>query len=240
MSGLSAATGKDHRRRYRVFLISALCAIVVWGSAALSPAHTRHLTDATDERATAHEVAFSHTQPMRKALSAHGLKNELCPDLNDPASVAPLRIEQQAIAATCVIERAGFALVQGHTMKTHAQDSGAQCMWVTREGKAVEPAQQATFNNLSEGMWVCTGVESIWAQRGGTAYGNTFLTPMSRKEFLQRASTTQLMEHEYQHYLQWTLLGDKFATLYALAGSNPCNNVFERTANLDDGGYSCS
>ena len=115
----------------------------------------------------------------------------------------------------CVTARAVTAMVQG---AGHRADAVAQ-------GRACE---------VQSGLWVCFDIESLLAQRGGTTYGDTFLTPRGAEVL-----DADLLAHESEHVRQWQLFGPDFALLYLLEGTDPCTNYFEIAAGLDAGGYAC-
>ena len=115
----------------------------------------------------------------------------------------------------CVAARTVAALTQGAERRVDAVEQGATC-------------------EVQSGLWVCFGVRSVLAQRGGTTYGDTFLTPRSA-ETLDPA----LLAHESEHVRQWQLFGPDFALMYLIEGTDPCTNDFEVAAGLDAGGYSC-
>jgi len=78
---------------------------------------------------------------------------------------------------------------------------------------------------------VCGGARYGYL-RGGTTYGNTYITP-------DRHSSNVRLGHEYVHSKQWARYGASFPWRYIAAGRNPCRNRFEREAGLAAGGYSC-
>jgi hypothetical protein len=82
-------------------------------------------------------------------------------------------------------------------------------------------------------------VDSVWAQRGGTTYGNVFLTPRTLDELRADPTTPDLLTHEYAHFVQWQLLGARFPGEYANAGVDACTNIFEIAAGLGNGNYQC-
>ena len=105
-------------------------------------------------------------------------------------------------------------------------------------------------------IFVCAGGDMPWAQRGGTTFGNTFISrvkdsdgePVGLEE-LMGPKYTDLREHEGQHAQQGRVLGPLFPVLYFLNEGldmvvNPdaergCNNLFERDAGLEKGNYPC-
>jgi RHS repeat-associated protein len=78
---------------------------------------------------------------------------------------------------------------------------------------------------------VCGGARYGYG-RGGTTYGNTYITP-------DRWTSRSRLRHEYVHSRQWARYGISFGFRYFAAGLNPCRNRFEREAGLAAGGYSC-
>ena len=116
----------------------------------------------------------------------------------------------------CVATRTVAAMTQGAEQRTRAQAGGASC-------------------ELQSGLWVCFGSDSVLAQRGGTTYGDTFLT--SRDAELLGPG---LLAHESEHVRQWRLFGPDFALMYLLEGADPCTNYFEVAAGLEAGGYTCA
>ena len=116
----------------------------------------------------------------------------------------------------CVATRAVAAMVQGSQQRDGAVAQGGSC-------------------EVQSGLWVCFGVESVLAQRGGTTYGDTFLTSRPRETL-----DADLVAHELEHVRQWRLFGPDFALMYLLAGADACSNDFEIAAGLDAGGYICS
>ncbi|SDC32649.1 hypothetical protein SAMN05216410_1645 [Sanguibacter gelidistatuariae] len=115
----------------------------------------------------------------------------------------------------CVAARAVTAMTQGSGHRADAVAQGRTC-------------------EVQSGLWVCFGIESILAQRGGTTYGDTFLTSRGAE-----ALAPGLLAHESEHVRQWRLFGPDFALLYLLEGTDPCANYFEIAAGLDAGGYTC-
>ena len=83
-----------------------------------------------------------------------------------------------------------------------------------------------------EALRVCTGTRGRTSARGGTTYGEVFVTssPLER-------ITPQLVRHELVHVHQWRRYGLLFALLYAAAGRDPVRNRFEQQAGLHDGRY---
>jgi len=69
-----------------------------------------------------------------------------------------------------------------------------------------------------------------WAfGRGGSCVGACYLTNSN--------VTPEVLLHEEIHRQQWRTYGLLMPFLYFLAGTNPHNNVFERDAGLEHGGY---
>lgn len=123
---------------------------------------------------------------------------------------------QAGVAATlCVVHREARAALQG---ASHRADAVADAT----------PCEQQS------GLWVCFEATSLLAQRGGTTYGDTFVTPRPH-EVLDAA----LVTHELEHVRQWRLFGPGFSILYLREGSDACGNYFEVQAGLADGGYAC-
>ncbi|WP_348619478.1 hypothetical protein [Sanguibacter sp. 26GB23] len=119
-------------------------------------------------------------------------------------------------SSLCTTHRQVRAAVQGAEHRADALADGGTC------------EQQS-------GLWVCFGVTSVLAQRGGTTYGDTFLTARDRQVL-----DDELVAHELEHVRQWRLFGPSFTVLYLREGSDPCENYFEVQAGLALGGYECS
>lgn len=115
----------------------------------------------------------------------------------------------------CVAARTVTAMAQGAERRADAVARGASC-------------------EVQSGQWVCFAVDSVLAQRGGTTYGDTFLTSRSAQQL-----DPALLAHEGEHVRQWRLFGPDFALMYLLEGADPCTNYFEVAAGLDGGGYTC-
>ncbi|MGV9628847.1 DNRLRE domain-containing protein [Streptomyces sp. NPDC003487] len=81
------------------------------------------------------------------------------------------------------------------------------------------------------GMRVCQGGWGLHA-RGGTTLGTTYFTSNPH-----RFVTEARIRHEKRHRSQWMHYGLGFGIRYLRAGSNPCRNRYERSANWRDGGY---
>ena len=115
----------------------------------------------------------------------------------------------------CSLGRSVLATVQGAGHRERAVEAGATC------------ERQA-------GLWVCFDVRSFLVQRGGTTYGDTFLSPDGRRDL-----GADLVAHESEHVRQWRLFGPDFSLMYLAEGVDPCGNYFEQQAGLVAGGYSC-
>jgi len=85
-------------------------------------------------------------------------------------------------------------------------------------------------------LWVCAGARGRSFARGGTTYGDTYVTGSS-----PAATAPERLRHELVHVAQWRRWGPVFPLLYALAelraGGDPRRNRFEAAAGLRDGGY---
>ena len=81
-------------------------------------------------------------------------------------------------------------------------------------------------------LWVCTGARGRSFARGGTTYGDTYVTGSS-----PATVTPERIRHELVHREQWRRWGLVFPLLYLLAGADPSTNRFEVAAGLRDGGY---
>ena len=154
------------------------------------------------------------------------LAQELCGGARSPGAGVSL-LE----AASCQVSRVQYALGQGASLRAKALSQGAVC-----EQYAV------TGENLlrsGPGIWVCFGYQSPRIQRGGTTYGDTFFYSGSKARFDGSPTRQAVINHEAEHTVQWYLFGSRFPQLYFEAGPNACTNVFEITAGLAEGGYSC-
>ena len=120
-----------------------------------------------------------------------------------------------ASGVACSLGRSVLATTQGAGHRDRAVEAGATC------------ERQA-------GLWVCFDVRSFLVQRGGTTYGDTFLSPDG-----QRDLGADLVSHESEHVRQWRLFGPDFSLMYLAEGVDPCGNYFEQQAGLVAGGYSC-
>ena len=85
-------------------------------------------------------------------------------------------------------------------------------------------------------LWVCTGARGRSFARGGTTYGDTYVTGSS-----PATTAPERIRHELVHVAQWRRWGLVFPLLYAAAelraGGDPRRNRFEAEAGLRDGGY---
>ncbi len=120
-----------------------------------------------------------------------------------------------ASGVACSLGRSLLATTQGAGHRDRTVEAGATC------------ERQA-------GLWVCFDVRSFLVQRGGTTYGDTFLSPDG-----QRDLGADLVAHESEHVRQWRLFGPDFSLMYLAEGVDPCGNYFEQQAGLVAGGYSC-
>ncbi|WPF81510.1 hypothetical protein SANBI_002809 [Sanguibacter sp. 4.1] len=120
-----------------------------------------------------------------------------------------------ASGVACSLGRSLLATTQGAGHRDRAVEADATC------------ERQA-------GLWVCFDVRSFLVQRGGTTYGDTFLSPDG-----QRDLGADLVAHESEHVRQWRLFGPDFSLMYLAEGVDPCGNYFEQQAGLAAGGYSC-
>lgn len=80
------------------------------------------------------------------------------------------------------------------------------------------------------GMIICTGAK--WGfGKGGTTYGNVFLTGGTKVD-------AALLRHETKHADQWAIFGPGFGVQYLItyAIQGECN-VYEKSAGYKDGGY---
>ncbi|MFF7456787.1 DNRLRE domain-containing protein [Kitasatospora sp. NPDC008115] len=78
---------------------------------------------------------------------------------------------------------------------------------------------------------VCEGGVGLH-QRGGTTIGSSFFTPRRSAPI-----PPHVLDHERRHVQQWRTYGQFFPFLYFGAGVNPCTNIWERRAGLEDGEY---
>lgn len=88
---------------------------------------------------------------------------------------------------------------------------------------------------MQDGLRVCRGGGGALSQRGGTTYGNTFLTddpgPVSAKT----------IAHEKEHVAQWKKYGNVFGYMYTVeniwVGNDPCQNRYEVAADAKGKSY---
>lgn len=120
-----------------------------------------------------------------------------------------------AAGVACGVGRTALAAEQGAGQRERAVAAGATC-------------------EVQSGLWVCFEVRSLLVQRGGTTYGDTFLTPDVRRDL-----DPALLAHEAEHVRQWRLFGPDFSLLYLREGVDACGNYFEQQAGLESGGYDC-
>lgn len=135
------------------------------------------------------------------------------------------------VAAACQIDRVQYGLGQGATLRAKAISQGSVCEQYAVTGTNVLRA--------GPGIWICFGYSSPLVQRGGTTYGDTFFYSGSKSSFDRSATQQAVINHEAEHTVQWYLFGSRYPQLYFEAGPNACANVFEITAGLAAGGYSC-
>jgi len=120
-----------------------------------------------------------------------------------------------AAGVACGVGRTVLAAEQGAAQRERAVAAGSTC-------------------EVQSGLWVCFDVRSLLVQRGGTTYGDTFLTPDARRDL-----DPALLAHEAEHVRQWRLFGPDFSLLYLREGVDACGNYFEQQAGLESGGYAC-
>lgn len=120
-----------------------------------------------------------------------------------------------AAGVACGVGRTVLAAEQGAAQRERAVAAGSTC-------------------EVQSGLWVCFEVRSLLVQRGGTTYGDTFLTPDARRDL-----EPDLLDHEAEHVRQWRLFGPDFSLLYLREGVDACGNYFEQQAGLESGGYDC-
>lgn len=120
-----------------------------------------------------------------------------------------------AAGVPCGLGRTVLAAAQGAGHRDRAVAAGATC-------------------EVQSGLWVCFEVRSLLVQRGGTTYGDTFLTPDARRDL-----GPALLAHEAEHVRQWRLFGPDLSLLYLREGVDACANYFEQQAGLGSGGYDC-
>lgn len=188
-----------------------------------------------------------HRAAMVDRLTEQGYVGPLCPtstahSTSQPGSLAALFEGEQLATVACGPVRYAQAVAQGARMARDAQTDGAQCALALPAGKIIDDWAGSRALGAAGGpgeMWVCGSVDSVWAQRGGTTYGNVFLTPRTLDELRTDPTTPDLLTHEYAHFVQWQLLGARFPGEYANAGVDACTNIFEIAAGLGDGNYQC-
>jgi RHS repeat-associated protein len=98
---------------------------------------------------------------------------------------------------------------------------------------AAAKADGATCRNVS-GLRTCYGARGWSYARGGTTFGDTYVTGPNR-----RARASDRIRHEKVHRAQWRTYGWAFPVLYGRAGRNACRNKYEKQAGLRGGGYRC-
>ena len=151
---------------------------------------------------------------------------ELCSSANAAGTSVAL-----FVAAICQVERVQYVLSQGGVMRAKAITQGATCEQYRVTGQSLL--------STGPGIWVCFGYRSPLIQRGGTTYGDTFFYAGSQNNFAGSSSKQAVINHEAEHTVQWYLFGSRYPQLYFEAGPNACTNIFEITAGLAAGGYSC-
>lgn len=181
---------------------------------------------------------------QRQAISEAGLDEQMCePSTELRGSLADILTSASFDNVLCETQRSFYSLSKGLQMKATSAESGGDCRVISLRGKVLESNQPQVSDQAGEfetkSMNVCFSDASGWAQRGGTTYGNTFLTSATFEQFMAREDKGQVLEHEYRHYYQWRLLGPYFPAAYLMQGTDACSNVFERAAGLGDGGYVC-
>ncbi len=242
-------------RRVGLFLRSLTLALVLVAAAGANPAAAlplaaqphgiSHSVGAAAQRAvTQVPLGEGELGLMRDLLVANGLENQLCDPVGQmTGSLADVLRSEGFAAALCAGERTYESLMQGQISLSEAMDIGSDCVAVDLAGKVIKSYEgdSSEKTTVLGGKWInaCFSDTSIWAQRGGTMYGNTFLTSQTRDDFLARPDIAKVLTHEYRHTLQWRLLGYAFPSAYLIAGNNACTNIFEITAGLEDGGYTC-
>lgn len=181
---------------------------------------------------------------QRSAIEESGSGTQLCGSSGAlSGSLADILTSQQLADLVCEAQRSFYSLSTGVDMRASSAESGGDCRVLSLDGEVLTSSgsnvsdQSAGFETKS--MNVCFSDASPWAQRGGTTYGNTFLTSATFEQFMVRGDKASLLRHEYRHYYQWRLLGKYFPSAYLIAGANACTNVLEQAAGLEDGGYTC-
>lgn len=117
--------------------------------------------------------------------------------------------------------RARSSALVGRAAARAARLDGATCVDLDVDGELLR---------------VCWGARGRTYARGGTTWGDTYVTgahPATR--------TPERLRHERAHVEQWRRWGLLFPLLYAaaevLARRDPTRNRFEAAAGLRDGGY---
>lgn len=118
-----------------------------------------------------------------------------------------------------------LAVLDGATCHDVPLRPGGQC---TGDGRA---SDERTGDGEPV-LRVCAGSGRWTSARGGTTWGEVFVTrrPLARVD----AATVR---HELVHVGQWRRWGLLLPMLYALSGPDPLRNRFEQQAGLRDGGY---
>ena len=106
---------------------------------------------------------------------------------------------------------------------------------MTTVGTTIAVANGGSCGLYSEGLVGCTGATGGFG-RGGTTYGNTFVTSIPAVEL---ATQDRLRAHGLKHSDQWAMGGPLFALEYLSMESRypGASNPFEVWAGLGDGGY---
>ncbi len=105
---------------------------------------------------------------------------------------------------------------------------------------AVARADGATCERVvlpdGSALRVCHGARGRSYARGGTTYGDTYVTGAD-----PRTRTADRLRHEAVHVAQWRRWGLLLPLLYGIAelraAGDPTRNRFEAAAGLRDGGY---
>jgi hypothetical protein len=79
------------------------------------------------------------------------------------------------------------------------------------------------------GLLVFRGMPGWTFGRGGTCVGACYFTNQN--------ASTDVLEHEAVHKVQWQKYGMLFPAMYLKAGRDPMKNRFEIEAGLEQGGY---
>lgn len=204
---------------------TVLCASVVFLVFALVPSATAGLAVAHDVDAPASTAlpatpcATAPPAPMRPGIEAH-LQFGLT------ASSGP----------RCRALRVAQALAVGAAIRDQVTQEGATCTRVDvshRPGSLLDPSGD---HFPVAALWVCSPYHGVYAERGGTTWGDTFVTAQSQDAVL---ADPALVTHEARHVAQWFRYGTTMAFAYVAAGTDPCRNVFEQDAGWADGGYRC-